>query len=166
MTIGLISKSPCKRDVAQVRCGLDNIQGTGPSKPIQDGYDMESCVTFCRRVEIFKREFLDIGKRGPFGTVCGDWFRFGYQERGRVHFHGVVRCEPDSIPDDVICATMRHESDGYDPKYLIPHTSYLRGLYKECNMVHQCYPDNCFNIGHGHICTKCTSWYPFTVPRH
>ena len=65
-------------------------EGTRPTKPIQDGYDMEACVAFHKRVEIFKREFLAIGKRGPFGTVRDYWFRFEYQERGRVHLHGVV----------------------------------------------------------------------------
>ena len=35
-------------------------EGTRPSKPIQDGYDMEACVAFHKRVEIFKREFLAI----------------------------------------------------------------------------------------------------------
>ena len=33
-------------------------------------------------------------------------------------------------------------------------------------MVHQCYPDKCFNIGHGRVCTKCKSGYPFMVPQH
>ena len=37
-------------------------KGTRPSKPIQDGYNMEACVAFHKRVEIFKREFLAIGK--------------------------------------------------------------------------------------------------------
>ena len=41
-------------------------EGTRPSKPIQDGYHTEACVAFYKRVEIFKREFLAIGKRGPF----------------------------------------------------------------------------------------------------
>ena len=54
-------------------------KGTRPTKPIQDGYDMEACVAFHKRVEIFKREFLAIGKRGPFGTVRDYWFRFEYQ---------------------------------------------------------------------------------------
>ena len=67
-----------------------------------------------------------------------------------MHLHGVVWCQPDSIPDDVICATMPDKSDGYDREL----TSYLRSLYKECNMVHQCYLDKCFNIGHGRVCTK------------
>ena len=120
-------------------------EGTRPNKPIQDGYDMEACVAFHKRVGIFKRHVLAIGKRGPFGTVRNCWFRFEYQERGRVHLHGFVWCQPDSIPDDVICATMPRESDGYDPEF----TSYLRNLYKECNMVHECYPDKCFNLGHG-----------------
>ena len=137
-------------------------EGTRPTKPIQDGYDMEACVAFHKRVEVFKREFLGIGKRGLFGTVRDYWFRFEYQERGRVHLHGVVWCQPDSIPDDVICATMPRESDGYDPEF----TSYLRSLYKECNMVHQCYPDKCFNIGQGRVSTECKSGYPFTVPQH
>ena len=137
-------------------------EGTRPTKPIQDGYDMEACVAFHKRVEIFKREFLAIGKRGPFGTVRDYWVRFEYQERGRVHLHGVVWCPPDSIPDDVICAPMPRESDGYDPEF----TSYLRSLYKECNMVHQCYRDKCFNIGQGRVSTECKSGYPFTVPQH
>ena len=137
-------------------------EGMRPTKPIQDGYDMEACVAFHKRVEIFKREFLAIGKRGPFGTVRDYWFRFEYQERGRVHLHGVVWCQPDSIPDDVICATMPRESDGYDPEF----TSYLRSLYKECNMVHQCYPEKCYNIGQGRVSTECKSGYPFTVPQH
>ena len=137
-------------------------EGTRSTKPIQDGYDMEACVAFHKRVEIFKREFLAIGKRGPFGTVRDYWFRFEYQERGRVHLHGVVWCQPDSIPDDVICATMPRESDGYDLEF----TSYLRSLYKECNMVHQCSPDKCFNIGQGRVSTECKSGYPFTVPQH
>ena len=91
--------------------------GTGPSKPIQDRYDMEACVAFHKRVEIFKREFLAIGKRGPFGTFRDYLFCFEYQERGRVHLHGVVWCQPDSISDDVICATMPRESDGYDLEF-------------------------------------------------
>ena len=33
-------------------------------------------------------------------------------------------------------------------------------------MVHQCYRDKCFNIGHGRVCTKCKSGPPFTVPQH
>ena len=136
-------------------------KNTGPNKPIQDGHDMEACVAFHKRVEIFKREFLAIGKNGPFGKVRDYWFRFEYQERGRVHLHGVVWCEANSIPDDVICATMPRESDGFHPKF----TAYLRDLYKECNMVHQCYPDKCFNIGRGRVCTKCKSGYPFSVPQ-
>ena len=32
-------------------------------------------------------------------------------------------------------------------------------------MVHQCYPDKCFNIGRGRVCTKCKSGYPFSVPQ-
>ena len=118
-------------------------------------------MAFHKRVEIFKREFLAIGKNGPFGKVRDYWFQFEYQERGRVHLHGVVWCETNSIPDDVISATMPHESDGFDPKSI----SYLRELYKECNMVHQCYPDKCFNIGCGCVCTKCKSGYPFSVPQ-
>ena len=137
-------------------------EGTRPGKPIQDGYDMEACAAFHKRVKIFKRKFLAIGKRGPFGRGGDYWFRFEYQERSRVHLHGVVWCQPDSIPDDVIYATMPRESDGYDPEF----TSYLRSLYKECTMVHQCYPDKCFNIGHGRVCTECKSGYPFTVPQH
>ena len=134
-------------------------KNTGPNKPIQDGHDKEACVAFHKRVEIFKREFLAIGKNGPFGKVRDYWFRFEYQERGRVHLHGVVWCEANSIPDDVICATMPRESDGFDPKF----TAYLRDLYKECDMVHQCYPDKCFNIGRGRVCTKRKSGYPFSV---
>ena len=61
--------------------------------------------------------------------VCGIFLQ--------MHLHGVVWCEANSIPDDVTCATMPRESDGFDPKF----TTYLRDLYKECNMVHQCYPD-------------------------
>uniref|UniRef100_A0A7S4GGY8 Uncharacterized protein n=1 Tax=Eutreptiella gymnastica TaxID=73025 RepID=A0A7S4GGY8_9EUGL len=38
-------------------------------------------------------------------------------------------------------------------------------LHKECRMVHQCYPDKCFNIGHGCVCTKCNSKYPFSMPQ-
>ena len=136
-------------------------RNTGPNKPIQDGHDMEACVAFHKRVEIFKREFLAIGKNGPFGKVRDYWFRFEYQEQGRVHLHGVVWCEANSIPDDVVCATMPRESDGFDPKF----TAYLRDVYKECNMVHQCYPDKCFNIGRGRVCTKCKSGYPFSVPQ-
>ena len=73
-------------------------EGTRPSKPIQDGYNMEACVAFHKRVKVFKREFLAIGKRGPFGTVRDYWFRFEYQERGRVHLHGVVWCQPRFHP--------------------------------------------------------------------
>ena len=69
--------------------------------------------------------------------------------------------ERNSIPYDVVCATMPRESDGFDPKF----TAYLRDLYKECNMVHQCYPDKCFNIGRGRVCTKCKLGYPFSVPQ-
>ena len=123
---------------------------------------MEACVAFHKRVEIFKRELLTIANRGPFGTVRDYWFRFEYQERGRVRFHDVVWCQPDSIPDDVIYATMPRESDGCDPEF----TAYLRSLYRECNMVHKCYPDKCFNIGQGRVCTKCKSGYLFTVPQH
>ena len=136
-------------------------KNTGPNKPIQDGHDMKACVEFHKRVEIFKREFLAIGKNGPFGRVRDYWFQFEYQERGRVHLHGVVWCEANGIPDDVICATMPRESDGFDPK----STTYLRDLYKECNMVHQCYPDKRFSIGRGLVCTKCKSGYPFSVPQ-
>ena len=89
-----------------------------------------------KRVNIFKCEFLAIGKRGSFGKVRDYWFRFEYQERSRVHLHVVVWCQPDSIPDAVICATMPRESDGYDLEF----TSYLQSVYKECNMVQQCYP--------------------------
>ena len=32
-------------------------------------------------------------------------------------------------------------------------------------MVHQCYPDKCFNIGRGRVCTKCKSGYLFSVPQ-
>ena len=39
-----------------------------------NGYDMEACVAFHKRVEIFKREFLAIGKNGPFGKVRDYWF--------------------------------------------------------------------------------------------
>ena len=67
-------------------------EGTRPSKPIQDGYDMEACVAFHKRVGIFQREFLAIGKIGPFGTAHDYWFRFEYQDRGRVHLHGVLWC--------------------------------------------------------------------------
>ena len=126
-------------------------EGTRPTKPIQDGYDMEACVAFHKRVEIFKRELLAIGKRGPFGTVRVYWFRFEYQERGRMHLHGVVWC-----------ATMLRESDGYDPEF----TPYLRSLYKECILVHKCYPDKSFNIGQGRVSTECKAGYPFTVPQH
>ena len=49
-----------------------------------------------------------------------------------MHLHGVAWCEANSIPDDVISATMLRESDGLDPKF----TTYLRELYKECNMLH------------------------------
>ena len=83
-------------------------------------------MVFHKRVEIFKQEFLAFDKKGPFGKVRDYWFRFEYQERGRVHLHGVVWCEANSIPDDVICATMPRESDGFDPKF----TAYLRDLYK------------------------------------
>ena len=120
----------------QKGCGVGAVwpgeypKNTGANKPIQDGHDMEACVAFHKRVEIFNREFLAIGKNGQFGKVRDYWFRFEYQERGRVHLHGVVWCEANSIPDDVICATMPRESDGFDPKF----TAYLRDLYKECNM--------------------------------
>ena len=117
-------------------------------------------MAFHKWVEIFKREFLAIGKNGSFGKVRDYWFRFEYQERGRVHLHGVVWCSTNSIPDDVICATMPRESDGFDPKFI----AYPRDRYKDCNMVHQCYPGKCFNIGRGRVCTKCKSGYPFSVP--
>ena len=32
-------------------------------------------------------------------------------------------------------------------------------------MVHQCYPDKCFNVGRGRVCNSCKSGYPFTVPQ-
>ena len=83
-------------------------KNTRPNKPIQGGHNMEACVACHKRVEIFKREFLAIGKNGPFGKARDYWLRFEYQERGRVHLHGVVWCEANSIPDadedDVICA--------------------------------------------------------------
>ena len=105
---------------------------------------MEACVAFHKRVEIFKLRFVAIRKKEPFGKVLEYWFRFEYQEGGRVHLHGVVWCEPDSIPDDVIRATMPPENDGFGPKF----TAYLQDVYKECNMVHQCYPDKSCNSGH------------------
>ena len=161
MTTGPICKLLCKKGAVQELCGLENTPiAEGPNKPIQDVYNMEACVAFHKRVEIFKREFLAIGKKGPFGKVQDDWFHFEYQERRRVHLHGVVWCKAHSIPDDVICATMPCESDGFDPKF----TAYQRDSYKECDMVHQCYPDKCFNFGCGRVCTKCKSGYPFSVP--
>ena len=114
-----------------------------------------------KRVEIFGRQFLAIGKNGPFGKVWDYCFGFEYPERGRLHEHDVVWCEASSIPDDVICATMPRESDGFDPKFI----AYLGELYKECNMVHQCYPHKFFNIGRGCVCTKCKLGYPFSVPQ-
>ena len=162
MTIGLICNPRCKRDAAQVRCGLDIIpRPQGPASQFKTG-------TICRHVSHFTSGSRSSSvsswplAREVFGTVLDYWFRFEYQERGRVPLHGVVWCQPDSISDDVICATMPRESDGYDLEF----TSYLRSLYKECNMVNQCYPDKCFNIGQGRVCTKCKSGYPFTVPQH
>ena len=67
-------------------------------------------MAFHKRVAIFRREFLPMGKNGPFGKVPDCWSRFEYQERGRVQLHGVVWCEANSIPDNVICATMPRES--------------------------------------------------------
>ena len=140
-------------------CGLDNT-------PKAQGQTSQSKMATIRRLVwrstslVFKREFLAIGKKAPFGKVRDHRLRFEYQERGRVHLHGVVWCERDNIPSDVICATMPRESEGFDPKFI----AYRRELYKECNMLHQCYPDKCCNIGHGHVCTKCKSGYPFSGP--
>ena len=107
MTTGPICKLLCKKGAVQELCGLENTpKNTMPNKPIQAGHDMQACVAFHKRVEIFKREFLAIGKNGPYGKVRDYWFRFEYQERGRVHLNGVVWCEANSILDDVVCATM------------------------------------------------------------
>ena len=46
-------------------------KSTGPNKRIQDGRYMEACVAFHKRVEIFKRKFLPIGKNGPFWKGAG-----------------------------------------------------------------------------------------------
>ena len=110
-------------------------------------------MAFHMWVEIFKRVFLDIGKNCPFGEVWDFWFRFESQERSRVHLHGVVWCEANSIPDDVICPPMPPERAGFDPTF----TAYLQDLYRKCNMVHQCHPDKCLVIGCGGVCTKCKS---------
>ena len=67
----------------------------------QSGYDAEACVAWHKRVEQFKSEFLSIGRMGPFGVVRDYWYRFEYQERGRVHLHCAVWCVPGTIPDDV-----------------------------------------------------------------
>ena len=42
-------------------------------------------MAFHKWVEIFKREFLAIGKNGPFGKVRDYWFRFEYQEVGCIY---------------------------------------------------------------------------------
>ena len=72
-----------------------------------------------KRVEIFKREVLAIGNKGPFGTIRAYWFRFAYQEGGRLHLHGVVWCRPGASPEDVMCATTPRKSDGYGPELTI-----------------------------------------------
>ena len=120
-------------------------KSTEPNKPIQNGHDMEACVVFHKRVEIFKREFLAIGKNGPFRRVPDCSFPFEYQERARVCLYGAVWCENNGILDDVICATRPSDSDTVDLKF----AAYQRELKKECNMVHRCYPDKCSNIGCG-----------------
>ena len=59
-----------------------------------------------------------------FGRVRDYWFRFEHQQRRRLHLHGVVWRERKNIiiiPEDVICATMPHEIDGFHPKF----TAYL-----------------------------------------
>ena len=53
--------------------------GTRPSRPVQDWYNMEACVAFHKRVEIFKREFLAIAKKGPFVIERDSSFGFEYQ---------------------------------------------------------------------------------------
>ena len=62
-------------------------KNTGPNKPIQDGHDMEACVAFHKRVEIFKREFLaivhlercgiigfDLNIKSEAGCICMAWY--------------------------------------------------------------------------------------------
>ena len=130
--------------------------------PPQTGFDAEACAAWHKRVEMFRENFLSIGKKGPFGIVRDYWYRYEYQERGRVHLHCAVWCVPDSIPDDVICATMPRESHGLgSPEY----TEYLRNLYKQCNMLHTCFPDRCYNVGHNRVIDHCKSGFPFETPQ-
>ena len=63
---------------------------TGPNKPIQDGHDIEACVVFHKRVEIFKREIwllakmvrlevcgiigFDLNIKSEAGCICMAWY--------------------------------------------------------------------------------------------
>ena len=130
--------------------------------PPQTGYDAKACVAWHKLVEKVQEKFPAIGKKRGFRIVRDYWYRFEYRERGRVHLHCLVWCVPNSLPDDVVSATMPQESHGLgSPEY----SKYLRDLYKQCNTIDTGFPDRCYDVGHNRVIDHCKSGFPFKTPQ-
>ena len=94
---------------------------------------------FYARLDLFIRKVIRDPK-GAFGKVTDWWYRIEYQQRGGLHCHMVIWCEPDTVPADAVTAEM--------PRFQHPDNAIWRQKVLK-HMFHKCLPHYCLKNNKG-----------------
>ena len=116
-------------------------------------HSTETVVAFMKRLKDFKQNVL-AKKNGPLGHVLNWWMRKEFQNRGALHVHMVVWCDPETVPADAVRAELpRANTDNTSCKA-------MRESVKKFQ-VHNCRPERCFSGNNGSANPACKYGFPF-----
>ena len=93
-------------------------------------------------------------KDGPLGHVVDWWIRKEFQNRGALHVHMVVWCDPETVPADAVRAELPRASTDN------PSFKAMREAVKKFQ-VHNCRPERCFSGSKGSASPACKYGFPF-----
>ena len=131
-----------------------------PLKDILSQYDnkasvlhpVEPAVYFYERFHAVKSILL--GKDSVFGEVEHYWYRTKAQNRGALHFHGILWLKENTLVKDSIVAELPRGDD--------PETQKLRKMVKKYQ-THNCLPNRCFRTWKGVATNQCKYGFPYPL---
>ena len=135
-------------------------EGWSPLKDILSQYDnkasilhpVEPTVYFFERFTAIKRILM--GKDCVFGKVEHFWYRTEAQNRGALHFHGILWLKENTFVKDSIVSELPRGQDA--------ESQNLRKMVQKYQ-VHHCLPNRCFRTWKGVATDKCKYGFPFSL---
>lgn len=98
---------------------------------------------------------------GPLGLVQDYVWKKEHQKRGAVHWHILLWCKKDTIPDHVVMAEVPR-----GPDTCCRISAYLRKLVLKLQKHTRCIPTRCFKGSFGKKLANCKYRFPFHVPEY